>query len=329
MSNFIPILKHLLLKKTLIALFAGLFVAATGVYGPSNAHPLSSKQLAKSENVIRQLEQFHTLAEVSSDLQQSAGIKKLLTKISKAAGGLHEGDAKAHIKTAVYWYEQANLATNHTTFSESVESRCVVEKPGAYQDLCNRTSGSRRDFLRAKAALHVNWAKALIKVGTTEADSAILEEVTLQSRNDHLLSTRAIELLRVLASEVITYDSLGDFQDGGNLARVSFEVFKKDLEKVSAEVEILISWLPESRLKCEIRNALLSYQIGGFWWAKIYLGRVVNVSQLGSPETVTTADTNYVATIPYTVAIYWRYGSRYINRAEKLLAKTSTGKVSP
>ncbi len=141
--------------------------------------------------------------------------------------------------------------------------------------------------------------------------------------SDQLLGARLIELLKVLEGEVITYNSLGEYQDSGKLARVPWAVFRRDLQKVSAEAAVLLSLMPQTRLKSEINNALLSYQDGGFWWERADAPRVVNVSNFSPENNRTPADTNYSATIPYTIVINWRHGRRYIRRAEKILEQYS------
>src|SRR5207247_10673218 len=107
--------------------------------------------------------------------------------------------------------------------------------------------------------------------------------------------------------DVLIYRSLGDFEENGKLARVTFEAFKNDLQEVICEVEPLLSRLPPSKLKIELTNALDSYRDGAFWWAKIYQPRVVNVSALAFAETTRTlSDQAFLATVPYAVAIHWR-----------------------
>jgi hypothetical protein len=130
-----------------------------------------------------------------------------------------------------------------------------------------------------------------------------------------------------LESEVVVYNSLGDFEASPKLVRVPAERFTSDLQKVSADVELILSWLPQNRLKNELANALFSYQDGGLWWRKIYQPRVINVSDLVSPAIRTPSDTAYASTVPYTVAINWRQGSKYLKRAEDTLKKldASTG----
>src|SRR5688572_13588104 len=62
-------------------------------------------------------------------------------------------------------------------------------------------------------------------------------------------TAHAIALLKRLEENVLIYRSLGDFEDSGKLARVSFEVFQSDLEEALAEVEPILNALPESRGK--------------------------------------------------------------------------------
>ena len=135
------------------------------------------------------------------------------------------------------------------------------------------------------------------------------------------VAARAIAALKRLDKDVLVYHSLGDFEENGKLARVSFETFRNDLREVTEEVGPLLSRLPQSRLKNEISNALDSYRDGAFWWQKIDQPRVVHVSApTSSAFTRTTSDTAFLSNVPYTVAIHWRQGGRYLKRAEELMA---------
>jgi hypothetical protein len=141
-----------------------------------------------------------------------------------------------------------------------------------------------------------------------------------ETGNDQMLAARAISALKRLDRDVLVYHSLGDFEESGKLARVSCDVFKNDLHAVTAEVEPLLSRLPPSRLKTEIRNALDSYRDGAFWWQKIDQPRVVHVSALAfSEQTRTSSDTALLANTPYTVAIHWRQAEKYLKRAEGMM----------
>ena len=159
------------------------------------------------------------------------------------------------------------------------------------------------------------------RVNLGAAETSSTESITVD--NGQILAARAITGLRRLDRDVLVYRSLGDFEESGQLARVSFEAFRNDLQEVTAEVEPLLSRLPPSRLKTEIRNALDSYRDGAFWWQKIDQPRVVHVSALAFSEpTRTPSDTALLANAPYTVAIHWRQAARYLKRAEEMVSQS-------
>jgi hypothetical protein len=141
---------------------------------------------------------------------------------------------------------------------------------------------------------------------------------------DQVLGARAIFLLKRLDDDVIVYHSLGEFEESGKLARVSFDAFKTELNEVSVEVNAITSRLPDSRLKTEIRNSLASYRDGAFWWQQIYQPRVVQVSSLTDNDRYRTpSDAFLQANASYTVAIYWRQANKYLQRAVRQAAGLS------
>ena len=154
------------------------------------------------------------------------------------------------------------------------------------------------------------------KVRTVESTTEI------STTNDLILTTRAIAALKRLEDDVVIYHSLGDFEAGGKLARVSLETFHNDLQTAAGEVESAISRIRDERLKTELSNALASYRDGAFWWRKIDQPRVVNVSMLAAMNfTHTSADEALLSTVPYTVVIHWRQASKYLRRAEDTLLR--------
>jgi hypothetical protein len=151
-----------------------------------------------------------------------------------------------------------------------------------------------------------------IVIPRTAIENEVPDEMTL--------AARSMMALQRLEKDVLVYRSLGAFEANGKLARVSYQVFRNDLNEVSAEVEPILSRLPQSRLKTELSNALASYRDGEFWWQKIDRPRVVHVSALtSSANSRTPSDTAFADTVPYTVAIHWRQASRYLRRAEQLI----------
>jgi hypothetical protein len=136
--------------------------------------------------------------------------------------------------------------------------------------------------------------------------------------NDQVLAARAIVALQRLDDDVVVYGSLGEFEDQGKLARVSFENFRNHLRDVTAEVEPLIARMSETKLKAQISNALASYRDGAFWWGKIDQPRVVSISALRLDSTRTASDTAFLSQMPYNVAINWRQARSYLAQAQKL-----------
>ena len=146
---------------------------------------------------------------------------------------------------------------------------------------------------------------------------------TNEGTADQVLATRAMLLLKRLDDEVIVYRSLGEFQESGKLARVSLDDFKSHLQEACTEFEAISTFLADTRLKNELRNALASYRDGAFWWQQVYQPRVINVSSLAPETNRTTADKFLLANTPYTVAIHWRQAHKYFQRAVRQAAGLS------
>jgi len=316
------------MTRPLLALTVLLFVLQVAAPAQTDPSSLSAKQLTKAENVIVQLEQIDAVIANRDFAEYKARVRKLSAGVRGTISNLPEGDLKTDIATAVYLYESAAVDLNHVEAPESAASKCAIEKPGAYRRLCDSSLGSRRDLLFAKARLHVTWARAGIELHRSgRSDSVRPGDREAERENDRALARSVISALKVLESEVVVYNSLGEFETSSTLVRVPVERFTSDLQKVSADVELILSWLPQNKLKHELANALSSYQDGGLWWQRIYQPRVINVSDLVSPAIRTPSDTAYLSTVPYTVAIHWRQGSKYLKRAEDTLKKldASTG----
>ena len=142
--------------------------------------------------------------------------------------------------------------------------------------------------------------------------------------------SKAIAALKRLDHDVIVYRSLGDFEDGRKLARVSLRTFEQELVEVNAEVQPLLKEMPAGKLKLQLINALDSFRDGVFWWRQIDQPRVVSVSALAATrETRSPADVAFVSTIPYTVAIHWRQAHAYLNQSEKLVNELDRSEARP
>ncbi|HEY5074464.1 MAG TPA: hypothetical protein VII34_07165 [Pyrinomonadaceae bacterium] len=179
---------------------------------------------------------------------------------------------------------------------------------------------------RSSLALLILLVVTVVAHGQSVArakQSPTVVAAAVETNDDQVLAASAIAVLKRLDDDVLVYRSLGDFEANGKLARVSFETFQNDLQEVTAQVEPMLSRLPQSRLKSEISNALDSYRDGAFWWQKINQPRVVHVSALTATEfNRTPSDTAFLSTVPYTVAIHWRQAGRYLKRAEGLMGGT-------
>ena len=310
------------MTRSLFALLAILFLFPLATPAQTETSRLTVKQLTKAENLVVRLQQY----EAMSSAQLEAGKRRdrladAATKARDQVSDLPEGNVKTDLATALYFYELAAIGGNRL----DTAAHCASEKPGAYQILCENSSSSRRDLISAKARLHLAWAVAgIMEQKSGKYDSGTLDDMQAERRNDRALAARVISALKVLESEVVIHKSLGSFEETNTLARVPFEKFNSDLQKVSADVETILSWLPQNKLKSALGNALHSYQDGGVRWAGIYRPRVVHVASLASSEmTVTASDAAFLATAPYTVAINWRQGSRYLRLAEETLEKTA------
>lgn len=164
------------------------------------------------------------------------------------------------------------------------------------------------------------YAQSIARVRQFTTQPEIESKVT----DEMLLASRSMAALKRLEKDVLVYRSLGDFEASGKLARVSYQAFRNDLSEVTAEVEPILTRLPQGKLKAELTNALDSYRDGEFWWQKIDRPRVVSISALaGTANTRTPSDTAFVDTIPYTVTIHWRQANRYLRRAQQLMNAAS------
>ena len=132
---------------------------------------------------------------------------------------------------------------------------------------------------------------------------------------------RALASLKRLETNVIVYRSLGQFEADGRLARVTLQTFETELAKVNNELGSLLAAIPAGKFRAEIINAFDSYRDGVFWWRQIDQPRVVHVSALTSEPNHSPADTTYLSTIPYTVAMHWRQAQKYLSKAEKTLGQ--------
>src|ERR1041385_3791086 len=135
-------------------------------------------------------------------------------------------------------------------------------------------------------------------------------------------AARAIDSLKRLQQDVIVYRSLGEFENGRQLARVPLRTFEAELTGVAGELEDILVRMPAGKLKIQITNSLACYRDGAFWWRQIDQPRVISVAELSfEKREATPANQALLSSIPYTVAVNWRLAARYLNQAERTLSK--------
>jgi hypothetical protein len=313
-----------------LSLIIILYICSSGltVHGQTGPIKLSEKQRARAEHLIGQLELLGILASGNPGYDEyRSSVRKVSEGIKDETHKLPEGDIKTDLLTSLYLYERVLSQWDEAETHKSKESRCASERPGIDLFLCQNEDGPQRVWLWNKARLHTGWANAVLRVEKGTQDAAVmnaLREMRAERELDLRLAQQAIERLKELQDDVVVYKSLGEFEEGRSLARVSFESYTEHLHRISPVVKHLLYLLPENRLKSELHNALLSYLDGGFWWSKVYRPMVINVAGRAFAESEPTLmDKAYFSTDLYTVAINWRQGSQHIKRAEEMLNSPS------
>ena len=198
----------------------------------------------------------------------------------------------------------------------------VAMKKFTLTEKMKRLSLALRVLLFGSAAA---YGQSMVSATQLSINDRIVSQSRVESEatDEGALAAAGITALKRLEKDVLIYRSLGEFESNGKLARVSFEVFQKDLQEVTAEVEPILARLPQGKLKTEISNALASYQDGAYWWQQINQPRVVHVSALKANEfNRTPSETTLLSSVPYTVAIHWRQAGRYLRHAQGLMAGT-------
>src|SRR5712692_3628908 len=110
-------------------------------------------------------------------------------------------------------------------------------------------------------ATAASYGQSVARVKLPSAEVTVTEPKNeTEAGDERVLAARAMVALKRLDRDVLVYRSLGEFEENSKLARVPFETFRNDLRAVAAEVEPLLSRLPQSKLKTEIANALDSYR---------------------------------------------------------------------
>jgi hypothetical protein len=176
-------------------------------------------------------------------------------------------------------------------------------------------------FSIAATSLHAQTRNHRLESDDLATKAPIVDgPIGATEQNDFVLANRAIAALKQLQAKVIVYRSLQDFEADSRLGRVSLDTFKADLHSVSTELEPILTQLSDRRLRAHLTNALYSFRDGAFWWEKVVQPHVVTITELTSgSRSVTRAETFFIATVPYTVAIHWRQAAKFLLQAETLV----------
>jgi hypothetical protein len=184
-------------------------------------------------------------------------------------------------------------------------------------------------FSIAATSLHAQTRNHRLESDDLTTKAPILDDpIGTTQRNDIALANRAIAALKQLQAKVIVYPSLQDFEANSRLGRVSFATFKADLHSAITELQPILAQLSDRRLRAHLTNALYSFRDGAFWWEKVVQPRVVTTRTAGLTfGSVTPAETFFIATVPYTVAIHWRQAAKFLLQAETLVTPQSGKKL--
>lgn len=245
--------------------------------------------------------------------------RKVLATLSKRVSELPAGDLKTDLAASLHFYEQAQ------DDSQSARpSRCENERPGAYAALCESAAGDRRSLLLAKSRLRADWARAALGRRTDGAGEAadVRRLSDVEHEFERELAAEAVAALRRVGERVVVYDSLGDFEEGRELARVPYERFMSELDEAAPRLRRILTWLPPGARREEIRKAAQAYLDGAWWWSKTYRPRVIRVAAnsfaAGEHASARPLDERAAR---YTVALHWRQARDFTRRAEAELTR--------
>lgn len=309
-SSFAPMTRSVLISISVLAL----------ALASAHAQTAQTRARANSEKAALILARFEELlcpAGAGHDCRaDDARRRKLADAMSQKIPTLADGDLKTDLAAALNFYTLALDA------DDARPARCDLERPGAYASLCARAGGDRRTLLLEKSRLRASWARASLMrergegVETRAAES--LREAEAERASEREMAAEAVALLRRLGERVVVYDSLAEFEDGRELAKVSYERFRDELDEASARLRRIVAWLPPGPPREEIRKATQSYLDGVWWWSQTRRTNVVRVSADSFAEQTRPRPVNET-TARYTVALHWRQAHHYTRRAASLL----------
>lgn len=293
-------------------LSAFMLLAGEGICSAAGKVP-DAGELKKAERILVKLSELQTAS--TNPTSYRAIVRRFYPQLFASVANLRQGDLKTDLSTAVFLYEKAD----HLERGEEATD-CRDEVRDFYRKLCLAHGGpTRLQLLLAKAQLHSAWAKALLRFYRGEGDSltaAVVAEIRNERVIDLALAERVVAVLKTLDAEVNSYSSLGEFEEQGTIAKVSYEKLSKDFETAARTIRPLLSSLPRNLLSYQLQNALNSYGDGLFWWQKTHhrgtaAEAVVSAGDWTEPAPQRPLDFD-AASLNYTVICNWRKARRHM-----------------
>ena len=285
--------------------------------------------LKRAEKIVARLRLIEAAA-AQKPGDYAAAVENLYPALLSDVSSLRAGDLKADLTTAVLLHDAAYRA------SRAVPARtpdCDAEAREIYLRLCRENvGGTVAELLRAKARLHTRWAEAAAGYARGRRDAATLDamaEMRGERLTDAALASRAVAALRNLQANVNAYPSLAEFEEGREVAKVSYEQFSADTSAALREVERLLAALPRGPVRQLLTNARSSYRDGLFWWGKTRARNAPTVSAVALAEGDPLEEARLDPTAAgYAVVINWRHALQYTARAEDLIRSNAVQTVS-
>lgn len=317
-------------RNFLIALLAFFSLAGTNARANADDLALREKDVKRAERIITKLSEMERAhVETIEARKRRKPFAEISGSLFVEVAKLGASDLKTDLTTAIFLYEEAaqgDLSAN----DEAVALACEDELRETYSRLCRENqAGTRADFLRAKARIHISWAEAIIRDyrgGKDAATTTALAEMRRERGLDLKLAESALLALMPLEKEIHGYSSLAEFEEHRTLARVPFEQLAEGVARALQRVDRILLSLPRSQLFYPLYHARNAYANGLFWWQKTHRQTklVVNVNSFKEPDETKSSRLD-AGEVNYTVVINWRNAIRHTRAAIKLIETLKAG----
>ena len=305
-----------------VFLFYIIFALSAQAAAAQLSTPLNERDVQKAEKIIAKLQRLEEVTATAADFDsRKAEIRGLYPSLFVDASGLHEGDLKTDLTTAVFLYEAAYRARLGAG-ARGVD--CADEIRGAYLKLCLETPADDSfGLLRAKARLHARWGAAVVRYYRGARDPNTLgelSEIEAERKVDLALAERAVEALKRLAGNLGVSSPGGAFDETTEINNSPYERLSAEGSEALSTVERILTSLPRGRLRLLLHNAWSACREGLYWWGKTYLRerKTVSSNGLASPDPlkVIGLPTDVVKS---TVLTNWRNTFKYTLEAERAI----------